>query len=351
MNEPKSRELSGPRLLLRPWRAEDAADLYAVAQDPRVGPAAGWPPHRSVGESAEVIRTIFSAPETYAVVLRETGRPVGCVGLLFPASAHFPIGASEAEVGYWIGTPWWGKGLIPEALSLLIRHAFGTLGLTALWGGCFVENAASRRVMAKCGFRFERNEPLLPDCPDGSRHAGEIRRLTREAWLRSQGVVLLPAAESDIRLIRRVADVVFPATYREILTPAQLDYMMEWMYSEESLREQMRTGHCFYLAFLDGSPCGYVSVERQEELLFHLQKIYVLPEVQGRGVGRRLFEQAVAHVWSLCPAPCRMELNVNRHNRALHFYERMGMRRLREGDFPIGEGFYMNDYIMGLDIA
>ena len=344
------KEFTTERLLLRPWRAEDAEDLYAAARDPRVGPAAGWPPHRSIAESAEVIRTIFSAPETYAVVLRETGRAVGCVGLLFAESSHFPIETSEAEVGYWLGVPWWGRGLIPEALAELIRHAFGELGLTALWGSCFVGNNASRRVMEKCGFRYVRTDSELSGCADGSHHAGDILLLTRDAWLQARRVVLRPATETDIPLIRQVADVAFPATYREILTPAQLDYMMEWMYSEASLREQFRSGHCFYLACLDGTPCGYVSVERQGERLFHLQKIYVLPQAQGYGIGRQLFQQAVAYVRNACPGPCRMELNVNRHNRALHFYERMGMHCLREGDFPIGGGFYMNDYIMGLDL-
>ena len=158
------------------------------------------------------------------------------------------------------------------------------------------------------------------------------------------------ASEADCALIRRLAGEVFPATYREILAPAQLDYMMEWMYSEESLREQLRGGHVFYIASCDGEPCGYVSVERQDEDLFLLQKIYVLPRFQGLGVGEFLFRHAVEYIRSVHPAPCRMELNVNRNNRALHFYERMGMRKLREGDFPIGDGYYMNDYIMGLDI-
>ena len=141
------------------------------------------------------------------------------------------------------------------------------------------------------------------------------------------------ATEADIPLIRSLAGVAFPATYRELLSPAQLDYMMEWMYSEQSLRKQLRGGHVFYIASCDGEPCGYVSVERQGERLFHLQKIYVLPRFQGCGAGAFLFRTAVAHV------------------RALRFYEHMGMRRLREGDFPIGNGFYMNDYIMGLDLG
>lgn len=342
--------LTTRRLELRPWRADDAADLYEQARDPRVGPAAGWPPHGSVEESAEVIRTIFSAPETYAVVLRETNRAVGCIGLLFPGSSHFAIGASDAEVGYWIGAPWWGLGLIPEAVEALARHAFDDLGLTALWASCFVENTASRRVLEKCGFRYLRTDAELLVGHDGTLRSCEIRCLTREAWRVRRGVALRRLSESEIPLIRTLASEAFPATYREILTPEQLDYMMEWMYSEESLREQFRAGHVWFLIAADGEAAGYVSVERQGERLFHLQKIYLLPRYQGLGLGERLFRQAVDYVRETCSGLCRMELNVNRNNRALHFYERMGMRRLSEGDFPIGGGFYMNDYIMGLDI-
>ena len=158
------------------------------------------------------------------------------------------------------------------------------------------------------------------------------------------------ASEADCALIRRLAGEVFPATYREILAPAQLDYMMEWMYSEESLQGQFRAGHVWFIASSDGEPCGYLSVQQEAEELFHLQKIYVLPSFQGLGVGEFLFRHAVEYVRSVHPAPCRMELNVNRSNRAVRFYEKMGMRKLREGDFPIGDGYYMNDYIMGMDI-
>lgn len=159
------------------------------------------------------------------------------------------------------------------------------------------------------------------------------------------------ASEDDCALIRRLAGEVFPATYREILTPAQLDYMMEWMYSAESLLGQFRAGHAWFIASSGDEPCGYLSVERQGDDLFHLQKIYVLLRFQGLGAGEFLFRHAVEYIRSVHPGPCMMELNVNRHNRALHFYERMGMRRLREGDFPIGDGYYMNDYIMGLEIV
>lgn len=163
-------------------------------------------------------------------------------------------------------------------------------------------------------------------------------------------LTLRQATEADCGLIRTLADEVFPATYRELLSPAQLVYMMEWMYSHASILRQMREGHAWFIALHDGEPCGYLSVQPEGDDLFLLQKIYVLPRFQGLGVGEFLFHQAVAYIRQVHPAPCRMELNVNRENRALRFYERMGMRRLREGDFPIGEGYYMNDYIMGLDI-
>lgn len=159
------------------------------------------------------------------------------------------------------------------------------------------------------------------------------------------------ATVDDIPLIRDIAWKTFPETYKDILTPQQSDYMMEWMYSPESLLKQIaEEGHHFILAYKGDACLGYVSVERQGDTLFHLQKIYVLPTAQGLGAGQFLFGQAKAYVKSVCPEPCRMELNVNRYNKALHFYERMGMRRDREGDFPIGNGYYMNDYIMVIDL-
>ena len=159
------------------------------------------------------------------------------------------------------------------------------------------------------------------------------------------------ATTNDIALIHQMAWVVFPHTYHTILTPEQIDYMMEWMYSEKSLQKQMEEdGRIYYLAFKEDVPAGYLSIQPEGEHVFHLQKIYVLPSFQGMNLGKLLFEQAIKAIKELHPAPCQMRLNVNRQNKALTFYEKMGMTKVDEGDFPIGNGFYMNDYIMGLDI-
>lgn len=125
--------LTTERLVLRPWQEEDAESLYRYACDGQVGPAAGWKPHESVEESRRIIRTVLSQPDTLAVLLRE--RPeetIGSVGV-FPTDA--PDAAGEPEIGYWIGRPFWGQGLIPEAVQELLRWCFAERGAVRVWCG------------------------------------------------------------------------------------------------------------------------------------------------------------------------------------------------------------------------
>ena len=159
------------------------------------------------------------------------------------------------------------------------------------------------------------------------------------------------ATLEDLPLIHEMAKIVFPHTYAEILSPEQLDYMMEWMYSLPNLHKQVtEEHHIYYLAYEEEQPVGYVSIQPEGKDVFHLQKIYVLPDQQGKHYGKALFQKAIEAIKELHPVSCQMRLNVNRNNKALRFYEHMGMRKVDEGDFPIGNGYYMNDYIMGLDI-
>ena len=159
------------------------------------------------------------------------------------------------------------------------------------------------------------------------------------------------ATLQDCDLIHALAAEAFPHTYRDILSPEQTEYMMHWMYDVESIRHQMTNeGHVYFIAYMNGLPVGYVSVRPEGEGKVHLEKIYVLPAFQKRHVGGRLFRHAVAYVKKKFPQARVMELNVNRRNSALDFYLHMGMRIDREGDFDIGNGFYMNDYIMRLEL-
>ncbi len=159
------------------------------------------------------------------------------------------------------------------------------------------------------------------------------------------------ATVDDCCLIHELAAEAFPHTYQHILTSEQIDYMMHWMYDPENIRKQMEEeGHVYFIISQDGVPAGYVSVRPDGDALFHLEKIYVLPRFQKSHCGGALFAHVKNYVKSLCPHKCAIELNVNRHNPALGFYLHMGMRIDRQGDFPIGNGYYMNDYIMRLEL-
>lgn len=180
--QPWNHTIETDRLLLRPWRDSDAEALFRYASDPQVGPIAGWPPHESVEMSRAVIRDVLSAPETYAMVLRATGEVIGCAGLQTdsPNKARPELG--EAEVGYWIGVPFWGQGLTPEAVQAIVDHAFQELGCTLLRSAHFDGNYQSRRVMEKCGFTYSFTNPNLPCELLGAQHDEHVTELSRVQW-------------------------------------------------------------------------------------------------------------------------------------------------------------------------
>lgn len=175
------------RLLLRPWREDDAEALYEYAKDPRVGPVAGWPVHTDVEDSRRVIRDVLSEKECYAIVPKDADRPVGSIGLMVGRKGEREMGAGGAEIGYWIGVPFWGRGLVPEAVRELLRHAFEDLKLETVWCGYYDGNEKSRRVQEKCGFVYHHTEPEK-DCPLLHETRTEhFTRMTRAEWLRHQG--------------------------------------------------------------------------------------------------------------------------------------------------------------------
>lgn len=177
------------RLTLRPWKTDDeaeASELFRYASNPAVGEMCGWAPHKSAEESARIIRDILDNPHTFAIVLKETGKPIGSIdfhpvssdtrsflaeGLRSGASAGgefvedipredvsalrevavYPDHARE--LGYWIGEPYWGNGFAAEAGEAVKSHCFGRLGLRAVLARHFVGNPASGRVMQKLGMR------------------------------------------------------------------------------------------------------------------------------------------------------------------------------------------------------
>lgn len=156
---------------------------------------------------------------------------------------------------------------------------------------------------------------------------------------------------TDCARIRELASQVWAPTYRSILSEAQLDYMFEMMYATDSIRRQMtELGHQYFIVFADDSPAGYLSIEKTAENNYIFQKIYTLPALHGKGVGRFLFEQGVYYLKSVHPTPFTIELYVNRNNPAVGFYEHLGMKITATRDHDIGNGYFMNDYIMTMDV-
>ena len=140
------------RILLRRWQESDAEVLFKYASDPDVGPRAGWPAHKSVEESREIIQTFFHNETTWAIVLKETGEAIGCIGYYTHETSNIPIGKNDCEVGYWVGKPYWNKGICTEALKLMLDYCIQVKHLENIWADHFTGNPASGKVMEKCGF-------------------------------------------------------------------------------------------------------------------------------------------------------------------------------------------------------
>ena len=167
------------RILLRPWNEGDAEALFKYASDPEVGLRAGWPPHKSYAESLQIIRTIFSGEGMWAVIWKETGEPIGCVGYLPSSASNLKIAENECEVGYWIARPYWGKGICTEAMKLVIDYCIRKKGFTTLWGDYFLDNPSSDRVMEKCGFIDTGKETLCASLAVGSDRPVRVMKLCR----------------------------------------------------------------------------------------------------------------------------------------------------------------------------
>jgi ribosomal protein S18 acetylase RimI-like enzyme len=157
---------------------------------------------------------------------------------------------------------------------------------------------------------------------------------------------ILKANKNQLHFVRDLAYRIWPEAYGEILSEAQLDYMLENFYALPSLEEQLKKQHVFLLAEENGVFYGFASYEVncKNSGKTKLHKIYVLPETQGKGVGKLLLhevENAARRAGNQY-----LFLNVNRYNIAQEFYKRLGFEIVHEEDIDIGNGYLMEDYVM-----
>jgi diamine N-acetyltransferase len=159
---------------------------------------------------------------------------------------------------------------------------------------------------------------------------------------------ILIAGIEHINLIKDIAGQTWPVAYRDILSPAQMQYMLQLFYSEASLQEQMlQKQHKFILIFDNDAAAGFASYSpksNEESTVYRLHKIYVHPNQQGHGTGKVLLDYIISDIKT--NNATALELNVNRHNKAQHFYRKIGFEIIKEEDIDIGNGYFMNDYVM-----
>jgi ribosomal protein S18 acetylase RimI-like enzyme len=152
------------------------------------------------------------------------------------------------------------------------------------------------------------------------------------------------ASITDIPLIRDLTFRIWPQTYTGLLTPEQIEYMLGMMYSESSLEKQMNSGSQFIFVYDDEEPVGFAAYFSKELSIYKLDKIYILPSQQGKGTGRFVIDYIVDELKK--KEASALQLQVKRDNKARFFYEKLGFKILHEINVDIGNGYFMNDYLM-----
>jgi len=158
-------------------------------------------------------------------------------------------------------------------------------------------------------------------------------------------MVIRKADTTDIHVISTLAHAIWPETYGNILSAGQLQHMLNLFYSHESLEKQFNEGHVFLIALMNAETVGFASYSHADKTgTFKIHKLYVHPMLHGKGFGKKLLDRIVEDVKG--SGATTLRLNVNRENRAKAFYERYGFKLVGEEDIAIGEGYFMNDFVM-----
>ena len=149
--------LETERLILRPWTLDDLYDFNEYASVSGVGEMAGWSAHKSLEESKVILEMFIAGKKTFAVVLKDSGKVIGSVGLEDgdrQDAGAIAEGRYGREIGYVLSKDYWGHGFMPEAVKRVIRYAFDECKMDFLLCGHFAENHQSKRVVEKCGFIY-----------------------------------------------------------------------------------------------------------------------------------------------------------------------------------------------------
>lgn len=290
--------LETDRLVLRPWKESDAESLYEYAKNPEVGPSAGWPAHKSVEESLEVIRYVFNGPECYAICEKGSDKAIGAVELKLNGRTE---SADECELGYWIGKPFWGRGYVPEAAKKLLERGFETLGMRIIWCCYYDENVKSKRVAEKLGFVHHSTRENEPVPLLGVERVLQVSRLTEEMW----------------------GEINFNETLEKYIS--NLDELKEWIESETALLKAVFFREYKYYSMYDEYknriPCNDSGFDTLLEDAFEYivkQRIFINKILELDIFAENKFNKHIKKLLSECLALMKNELPISCYDNVLY---------------------------------
>ena len=150
------------------------------------------------------------------------------------------------------------------------------------------------------------------------------------------------ATINDIPLISQLADKIWKEHYPSIISQDQINYMLQSRYSQEAIAAGIERGEKYFIAYCNEKAVAYASIEWLEDF-YYLHKFYIDVSNHRRGFGKQLFDYLLSQIGTSMP----IKLQVNRENiKALNFYFKVGFEIESATDFDIGEGYYMNDFVM-----
>lgn len=153
-------------------------------------------------------------------------------------------------------------------------------------------------------------------------------------------------SKDEVFIINQLAKEIWPEAFKDILSAKQIEYMLDWMYDINTLEDQAKIGHLFFLVTLDGVPQGFLGLEPNypDAGMLRIHKLYVKPDQHNTGLGKALLLKAeeIAHTLDFDS----INLNVNRFNKAVGFYEHFGFETVKEEDIDIGRDYLMEDFVM-----
>lgn len=286
-----------------------------------------------------VVSMGFATLENYFYV-QKYGVQVGFMRMFLAVPGHATFGV---VMGYFVGK---AKFNTTNSISLMVKGLVGAVIFHGFYDFfLFLQQSPEIDQNVAGGLLFlGAVVSLIVALRLSFKHIKRHRKLSQQTYNPTLTMSLRKAFPTDIPIIRDLTHKIWPATYASILSKEQIDYMLNMMYSEQSLRDQMENGHQFTLIYDGVEAIGFTSFSLAEAGVYRLHKIYVLPSQQGRGTGRFAIDQLMGAMKA--KGAQSLQLNVNRQNNAKEFYEKMGFAVIKEEDIDIGNGYFMNDYVM-----